>query len=75
MNVTTIIDSVWRRVKSAAWYRAERIALAILARSGRHVTGDTRLAHVLYAVKHSEAYKRGAVVTTPRAWVASSERN
>ena len=63
------------RLESIAWYRLERCAVWVLAHSHAHITGEYRLSRVLHAVKHSEAYKRGAVVTTPRAWLSTSERN
>ena len=78
MRLPTTIFGHGRRVvkalESRAWYRLERFALWTLARSGRHVDGEYRLSLLRRTIRHSEAWKKGAVVSV-RPWISTADRN
>ena len=59
-----------KRLDSALWLWLERLAKAVLARSYQHVTLAAR-----HRVVHSEAYRKGAVVPSVRAWHSTADRN
>ncbi len=51
-----------RAVTSAVWFRLERIALWIMARSALRITGSYRIRTAKRAIRHSNALAKAPIV-------------